>query len=168
MLQLGKYCWWAVLDVIYDHHLYYQWEKGEKKWREFLKELKRVEEVWEDLVKSQHIERAFLTLGISLLHYNDLQPLHQTDVLEHKAQELIAKNKELRESYERTTEHRHGLQYTEKELEKLENALLKHRLELKKHIPEDQMEELRLKFPNEVKDCRERLEKSQEQPDIDK
>jgi len=95
------------------------------------------------------------TLGISLLHYDDLQPLHQTDVLEHKAQELIAKNKELREFYERATEHRHGLQNTEKELEKLENALLKHELELKKHIPVDQMEELRLKFPREAKDCRE-------------
>ena len=90
-----------------------------------------------------------------MLHYDDLQPLHQTDVLEHKAQELIAKNKELREFYERATEHRHGLQNTEKELEKLENALLKHELELKKHIPVDQMEELRLKFPREAKDCRE-------------
>ena len=46
-------------------------------------------------------------------------------MLEHKAQEFIAKNKELREFYERATEHRNGLQSTEKELEKLENALLR-------------------------------------------
>lgn len=91
-----------------------EWERGEKEWREFLMELKKVKEVWEDLVRSQQTERAFLTLGISLLH---LQPLHQTDVLEHKAQELIAKNKELREFYERATEHQNGLQNTEKELE---------------------------------------------------
>ena len=140
-----------------------EWEKGEIEWREFLKELKNVEEVWEDLVRSQETERAFLTLGISLLHYDDLQPLHQTDVLEPKAQELIVKNKKLRESYKRATEHRHGLQNTEKELEKLENALNQHELKLEKHIPEDQMEELRVKFPREAKDCREWLGKSQEQ-----
>ena len=140
-----------------------EWEKGENEWREFLMELKKVKEVWEDLMKSQQTERAFLTLGISLLDYRDLEPLHQTDALEHKAQELIEKYKELRESYERATEHRNGLQNTEKELENLENALLKHELELKKHIPVDEMEELRLKFPREAKDCRERLQKSQEQ-----
>ena len=66
-------------------------------------------------------------------------------MLDHKAQELIAKNKELREFYERTTEHRNGLQNTEKELEKLENALL------------------RVKFPREAKDCSGWLAKSQKQ-----
>ena len=141
-----------------------EWEKGENEWREFLKELKNVEEGWEDLVRSQQTERAFLTLGISLLHCDDLQPLHQTNVLlEPKAQELIVKNKELRESYERATKHRHGLQNTEKEVEKLENALHQHELELKKHIPADQIEELRVKFPREAKDCREQLGKSQKQ-----
>lgn len=56
-------------------------------------------------------------------------------MLEPKAQEIIAKkNKELRESYERATVHRYGLQNTEKELEKLENALLQHELELETQI----------------------------------
>ena len=66
-------------------------------------------------------------------------------MLDHKAQELIAKNKELREFYERATEHRNGLQNTEKELEKLENALVK------------------VKFPREAKDCSGWLVKSQKQ-----
>ena len=79
--------------------------------------------------------KSVLTLGISLLHYDDLLLLHQTDVLEPKAQEIIAKkNKELRESYERATVHRYGLQNTEKELEKFENALLQHELELETQI----------------------------------
>ena len=66
-------------------------------------------------------------------------------MLEHKAQELIAKNKELREFYERATEHQNGLQNTEKELEKLENALVK------------------VKFPREAKDRSGWLVKSQKQ-----
>ena len=79
--------------------------EGETEWREFLIELNKVEEVWKDLIRSQETERAFLTLGISLLDINDLEPLHQTDVLEHKVQQVIAQNKELREFYGRATKH---------------------------------------------------------------
>ena len=134
-----------------------EWGKGEREWREFLVELKKVEEVWEDLIKSQQTERAFLTLGISLLDINDLEPLHQTDVLEQKVQQVIAQNKELRDFYGRATEHRHGLESTEAELEECKEALLRHKLELQNHT---EMEEIGV--GDQVKDCKEQLGKSHE------
>ena len=132
-----------------------EWEKGEREWCEFLMELKKVEEVWEDLMKSQQTERAFLTLGISLLDYSNLEPLHKTDVLEQKVQQLKARNKELREFYEGATEHRRGLENAGAELEECKNALCEHKLELQKCI--DQI------GVGEVKDCKEWLGKSHEQ-----
>ena len=142
-------------------HLGKEWEKGEKEWREFLKEMKKIEEVWEKLIKSQQTERAFLTLGISLLDYSDLEPLHQTDALSEKAETIIATSRKLRELYRRATQHRSKLQNTETELEEWEKALLEHASKLQRYI--SCMGELEEKFLGETKDCRKQLEKSREQ-----
>ena len=93
------------LQEIQQHsqHLGKEWEKGERKWREFLKEMKKIEEVWEYLFKSQQTERAFLTLGISLSCHSDLELLHRTDALKEKAEVLIATSRQLRKLYERAT-----------------------------------------------------------------
>ena len=137
-----------------------EWEKGEEEWRKFLKEMKKIEEVWEDLVKSQQTERAFLTLGISSSCHSDLELLDRTDVLKEKAETLIATSRQLRELYEKATQHQSGLQITETELEAWERVLIEHEVGLQDCI--DQMEELGEKFSGEAKDCRKQLEKSRE------
>ena len=42
-------------------HLEKEWEKGEQVWCEYLKELKKIEEGCENLVKTQQAQEAFLT-----------------------------------------------------------------------------------------------------------
>ena len=77
---------------------------------------------------------------------------------EQKVQQLKARNKELREFYERATEHRCGLENAEAELEECKNALCEQKLELQKRM--DHMETIGV---GEVKDCKERLGKPHEQ-----
>ena len=142
-------------------HLEEEWGKGEKEWREYLVKLEKIEKDWEDIVRRQRTERAFLTLGISWLLQSDIKSLHRYSLLEDKVQRHMARSEELRRFYKDTREHQHGLQNTKKELSEWEKKLREHALELQKCI--DQMEELGEKFSGEVKDCRERLKKSQEQ-----
>ena len=93
-----------------------------------------------------------------MLDINDLEPLHQTDVLEQKVQQVIAQNKELREFYGRATKHRHGLENTEAELEECKEAMLKHKLELQNCT---EMEKIGV--GDQVKYCEQQLGKSHEQ-----
>ena len=137
-----------------------EWEKGEEEWNEYLKELKKIEEGWKDLVKSQQSQRAFLTLGLSLLFESDLAVLLQYPMLEYKLKQTVNISKQLRGFHERAMQHQHGLQKTETDLSEWEKALVEQVSELQKRI--DQMEELGEKFSGEAKDCRKRLEKSRE------
>ena len=79
-------------------------------------------------------------------------------------QKHIARSKQLREFYERVTEHRYGLQKAATELKLWKKALVDHEVELQQCI--DQMNELREKFSGEAKDCREQLGKSQKRLQI--
>ena len=145
-------------------HLEKEWEKGETEWRGYLEKLLKIEEDWEDLIRAQQTERAFLTLGISWLLQSELESLHRHSVLEHKVQQQVERSKKLREFLRRAEEHQRGLQDTEKELNEWEKALLEQETELQMRI--DQMEELGIKFSGEAKDCRERLEKSRKRLQI--
>ena len=131
-----------------------EWEKGEKKWREYLKEWKQIEEDWEDFIKGQHTQESYI-ITFELSHS---ELLHRYPQLDQRVQRHIARSKELREFYERVTEHRHGLQKAATELKMWEKALVEHEVELQEHI--DQMDELGEKFSGEAKDCREQLQKS--------
>ena len=137
-------------------HLEREWEKGEEEWNEYLRKWMKIEKEWEDLVESQQKQKAYLTLGITLLYQSDSESLRR---LEEKAQKHIARSKELRRFYEGAIQHRNELQESERELEEWEKALREQVLELQKRI--DQMEELGDKFLGEAKNCREQLEKSQ-------
>ena len=137
-----------------------EWERGEKEWREYLEKLKKIEEDYENLVKSQQTERAFLTLGISLLFQSNSEPLQQYVVMEHNVKQHIARGKQLKEFYEKAMQHQRRLQDGETELKVWEKALLEQEVELQKRI--NQMEELGDKFSGEAKDCRKRLEKARE------
>ena len=145
----------AVLER--SQHLEEEWEKGEKEWREYLINLKKIEEHWEDLVKAQQTRKAHLTLGISWLFPSKLESLQQTDVLVEKLQQHVERSKKLRDFYGRAREHRGRLQNTETELEEWAKALIEHEVELQEHI--DQMKELGEKFSGETKECKKQLVK---------
>ena len=133
-------------------HLEKEWEKGEQAWCEYLKKLEKIEEGWENLVKTQQSQRAFLTLGFSLLFESDLALLHQYPMLEYKLKQTVNISKELRRFLERALQHHHGLQKVEAELKGWEKALTEQVSKLQKHI--NQMEELGERFSGEAKDCR--------------
>lgn len=141
-------------------HLEKEWEKGETEWREYLEKLMKIKEDWEHLIRTQRTERALLTLGISRLLESNLESLHRQNVLEHKVKQHVERSKELREFYRRATEHQHGLQNTETELNAWGKQLCEQVLDLEKQI--EQLEELGEKFSGEVRNCKNRLEKSQE------
>ena len=89
-------------------HLEEEWGKGEKEWREYLVKLEKIEKDWEDIVRRQRTERAFLTLGISWLFQSDIKSLHRYSLLEDKVQRHMARSEELRKFYKDTREHQHG------------------------------------------------------------
>ena len=78
-----------------------EWEKGEKEWCECLKEWKKVEEDWEDVVNGQQTQESYI-ITFELSHSELLYRYRQ---LERNVQMHIARSKELREFYERVTEH---------------------------------------------------------------
>ena len=143
-------------------HLEKEWEKGEKEWRDYLEKLQKIEQDWEDLVRTQQTERAILTLGISMFWQSnsEAESMQRYSVLEYKTQHHVGRSKELREFYTRAMQHRDGLQGTDTELNAWENKLNEQVSELQERI--EQMEELGVKFSGEAKDCRKRLEKSRE------
>lgn len=135
-----------------------EWQKGENEWREYLGKLKKIEQDWENLVKTQQTRRAYLTLGIGLFFRDDSEPLQQRySLLEQKVEKHMARSKKLREFYEKATMHEVGLENTEIELKEWENKLLKQASELEKRI--NQMEKLGGKFLEEANGCRKQLGK---------
>ena len=140
---------------VQDFYLEQEWKKGEEKWLKFLKKSKHFVEVWEELINSQQTERAFLTLGITTFNF-DFKLLHQTNMLEHKAQQHKARSMELSKFFRRAKEHRHELQNTEIKLEAREKKLCEHVSKLEKHI--DEMQALRVEFLGEAQDCIVQLE----------
>jgi len=135
-----------------------EWEKGETEWREYLEKLKKIEEEWEGLVRGQQTERAFLTLGISLIFQSNSESLHRYHVLCNEVQQHVERSKELRGFRERALQHQRGLKDTETALNAWEKELQEQGFELEKRIKE--MEELGKKFSGEARDCKNKLEKS--------
>lgn len=122
-------------------HLKEEWEKGENEWHEYLKKLEEIEDCWDYLAKTRQIYENF---GNHLRYFELKESLLQR----------IERGKKLRELHGEAAEHQCGLQSTETELNEWEEALV------------EQMEKLGERFAGEAKDCRERLERSQEQLQI--
>lgn len=138
-------------------HLEKEWEKGENEWREYLEKLEKIEQDWENLVKTQQTRRAYLTLGLSCFLQSDSESLHRYSVLEQKVEKHVARSKALREFYVKAADHQLGLKNTEIELKEWEKQLLQQASELQERI--NQMEKLGGKFLEEAKGCRKQLDK---------
>ena len=137
-----------------------EWEKGEEEWREYLRKLQKIEKEWEDLVKSQQTERAYLTLGIILVFRSKVKPLQQYPVLEQKVKQEMTRAKDLKGFYKKNKQHQLMFENAEKELSEWKVALVVQESELQKRIK--QMEELGKKFSGEAKEYTKQLEKSRE------
>ena len=119
-----------------------EWKKGKMEWNNYLKKMEKVEEDWEDLIRTQ--QRETTTLGIN----SEALSMQRYSVLEYKVQQHVERSKELREFYERAAQHRRGLQNTEIELEAWEKELHEQTSELQNL--EEQMEGT--EFLGEAKD----------------
>ena len=133
-----------------------EWEKGERKWCEYL-----------ETEGQKAATKALVKPGPSHECKSDVESesnselLDQCSELTQNVEQHVKRKRELRRFCERATEHQRVLQQTKMELNKSKEALTEQELELQECI--DQMEELGGRFSEEANDCRKWLRKSQEQ-----
>lgn len=135
----------------HSEHVNKEWEKGES---EYLG-TEGQKAATKALVKPSHECKS------DVESESNLEVLYQCSELTQNVEQHVKRKRDLRGFCERGKEHQRRLQETKMELNKSKEALAKQELELQERI--DQMEELGGRFSEEANDCREWLQKSQEQ-----